>query len=218
MKFTHKPTFNISFVDFLFNLLIVFIAISIVAVLHMRPPTKKQDSPRKAELMIEIEWNNESNNDIDIWLNGPEFSKPLHYSNKEMPPFLLDRDDVGLNSDKFIMTDGEELSYVYINREVLTMRGWPKPGEYFANLHFYKKSDDVVEEVRLTISTLNPYKILARKTFKMDHHWQEIDAVSFEVTSDKKIKNVKTKHGLEYVLNHFIRNLTINRNNVPSAM
>jgi len=135
-----------------------------------------------------------------------------------MPPFLLDRDDVGLNSDKFIMTDGEELSYVYINREVLTMRGWPKPGEYFANLHFYKKSDDVVEEVRLTISTLNPYKILARKTFKMDHHWQEIDAVSFEVTSDKKIKNVKTKHGLEYVLNHFIRNLTINRNNVPSAM
>ena len=57
--------------DLLFNLLVGFVFLFIIAFLLINPPTKKEEAPKKAEYLIVIEWDTVSNDDVDLWVQDP---------------------------------------------------------------------------------------------------------------------------------------------------
>jgi hypothetical protein len=200
MRSSHQIKFDISFIDFLFQLLLAFVVIAIIAVIHMNPPTKKSDAPKKAEFIITVEWTKKSDNDVDVWLLSGHEKKsiPLHFRKKQMAPFFLDRDDTGRTIDSYKNADGS-IQVVDINREVITARGWPKDGEYFVNLHMYNKRVPTVEDVvTLSIIQLNPYRLIYERNVKLDKAWEEKDIVSFRIL-DKEIIEVQDDHKVFYV-------------------
>ena len=62
---------NLAFVDFLFILLLAFISMFILALILINPVTKKSEVERKAEFLITLEWDKESRDDVDIWVEDP---------------------------------------------------------------------------------------------------------------------------------------------------
>ncbi len=194
MNFSLKPRFELSFLDLLFNLMLIFIIIAIIAVIHMNPPTKKSIAPKKAEFLIIVEWNEKSNNDIDVWLPSSEMEGAVYFKSKNMSPFYLDRDDTGRNIDTYTDNEGNSFT-IDVNREVITARGWPKENEYYINLHFFGLRDKVIsEDVTISIVQLNPYYIVFKDTVSMNREWQEKDVVAFTIT-DERIHNFYKNHG-----------------------
>lgn len=203
MRFFFQTKFDISFLDFLFNLLTVFVIIAIIAVIHMNPPTKKADAPKKAEFLITVEWTKKSDNDIDVWLDDGEL-KPLSFRNKQKAPFFLDRDDTGTNIDSYITSTGE-IKSIPINREVITSRGWPENGVYYVNLHLYNKRDKEIDDsIEVTIVSLNPYKLIYNRTVTILNNWEEKDLVSFEIYNSQIIE-LTDDHKYFYVQDHLDR-------------
>ena len=59
---------NLAFNDLLFNVLIGFVMLFVIAFLLINPIAKKADIPVKAEFVIVLEWDNESHTDLDLWV------------------------------------------------------------------------------------------------------------------------------------------------------
>ena len=147
---------NLSFNDVLFNALLGFVVLFVLALLLINPITKKSDIPAKAEILIIVEWDNESPDDIDTWVQGPLMGAPISFQNKHSGSMHLDRDDLGRTSD-IMMIDGEKI-VIKVNREVVSMRGIAK-GDYYINIHVYNKPGNS-EPTKYTITLLdvNPYR------------------------------------------------------------
>jgi hypothetical protein len=147
---------NLSFNDVLFNALLGFVVLFVLALLLINPITKKSDIPAKAEIMIILEWDDDASDDIDIWIQGPLMGAPISFQNKHSGSMHLDRDDLGRSSDS-MMIDGKKI-VIRINREVVTMRGIIK-GDYYINIHVYNKSRDTSPtKYTVTLLDVNPYK------------------------------------------------------------
>ena len=67
-----RYTSNTAFLDLLFNVLLGFVVLFVIALLMINPITKKNDIPTKAEFMIIVEWPWDINADIDTWVRGPD--------------------------------------------------------------------------------------------------------------------------------------------------
>lgn len=145
---------NLTFNDMLFNVLLGFVVLFIIAFLLINPITKKQDIPAKAEAMIVMEWSNDSYSDIDLWLQRDR-DLPVGFNNKSGQGMNLERDDLGVSNDR-IRIDGIE-QIVKINREVINIRG-VVPGSFYPSVHAYswsEKGDDTLK-VKVTVIDINP--------------------------------------------------------------
>ena len=129
---------NLAFVDFLFILLLAFISMFILALILINPVTKKSEVERKAEFLITLEWDKESRDDVDIWVEDP-LGKVVSFRNKTVDVMHLDKDDLGQINDTIRFPDGST-QVIHLNREVVTLRGWVE-GEYTINAHMYNKRD-----------------------------------------------------------------------------
>lgn len=143
--------------DLLFNILIGFVLLFIIAFLMINPITKKSDVPSKSEIMIVLEWDKSSIDDIDLWVYNEGMGKnPLSFKNKNSGLWHLDRDDLGISNDKFLVDGIVKIHNV--NREVATMRGIQK-GDVHINIHVYtKKQTNVPVGFKLLVLDINPYK------------------------------------------------------------
>ena len=65
-KYSSYTSYN----DMLFNVLIGFVLLFILAFMLINPITKKADIPQKAEIMVVLDWNDESFDDVDLWIVG----------------------------------------------------------------------------------------------------------------------------------------------------
>jgi len=146
---------NLSFNDVLFNALLGFVVLFVLALLLINPITKKSDIPAKAEILIILEWADEASDDIDIWVQGP-MGAPISFQNKHSGNMHLDRDDLGRTSD-FMYVDGERIQ-INLNREVVSMRG-VAPGDYYINIHVYnKRGNSEPTKYTITLLDVNPYR------------------------------------------------------------
>ena len=64
-KEKYKST--IGFTDMLFNVLVGFAFLFIVAFLLIKPEQKKEDFERRAEFVVVMEWNHDQPDDIDLF-------------------------------------------------------------------------------------------------------------------------------------------------------
>ena len=65
----------------------------------INPITKKADIPQKAEIMVVLDWNDDSVDDVDLWIVGGSMVNPLSFQVKNADFWHLDRDDPGASTD-----------------------------------------------------------------------------------------------------------------------
>ena len=130
----NKYKSTIGFTDLLFNLLVGFVYLFIIAFILINPIQKKQDVPKKAEFMVVIEWPNKFNDDIDLWVKAPD-GKTVSFVKKENGIMNLEKDDLGVANDSTVDEYGQQ-KIIYINREVVTIRGILS-GQYQVAAHVY---------------------------------------------------------------------------------
>ena len=91
---------TIGFVDLLFNILVGFVFLFLVAFLLINPVAKKADIQKKAEIIITMTWEKNSLHDIDLWVMGPQGNK-VGFANKESGLLNLERDGLGVANDAY---------------------------------------------------------------------------------------------------------------------
>lgn len=180
---------QLAFNDMLFNVLLGFVVLFVIAFLLINPITKKQDIPAKAEHMIVIEWDNNSSVDVDMWLQHNNYP-PVGFSNKAGMGMNLERDDLGTDNDRITIDGVTEI--IRVNREVINIRGVIK-GLYYPAVHAYSWTPSQKEplEVTITVIDINPsyrevysYKV----TLTGRGHIQR--APGFEIDEDGKVPTV----------------------------
>jgi len=146
---------NLAFNDLLFNVLIGFVMLFVIAFLLINPIAKKADIPVKAEFIIVLEWDPQADDDLDLWVIRDD-DKAVGFSNREFAPLHLDRDDLGTSND-LIIVDGES-RIIRSNRETITVRGIV-PGNYYISVHAYSKKAITIPYT-VTVIKVNPFRQL----------------------------------------------------------
>ena len=205
---------TIGFTDLLFNILVGFAFLFIIAFLLIKPESKKKDFDRNAEFVIIMEWDKEAKGDIDLYVEDPLLAKCSF--RQTVANFMhLDKDDLGSVNDTVVNADGTT-STVQINREVITIRGIIA-GEYIINAHYYSERDySMVEQslemaaraskkkskevtVKIELHKVNPYTIMwaGEKTFR--GKGQEETFVRFRLDKDGEVLSPFTFEKKDFV-------------------
>jgi len=176
---------NTSFLDLLFNTLVGFVMLFIIAFLLISPIKKKKDIEQKAEYVITVTWPNGYNDDVDTWLQDPA-EKLMSFRSKEVGLMHLDRDDLGhLNDNQHVPGVGN-INYPY-NREITTIRGIMR-GEYVLNIHMYRKEGKEPVPVTVTLEKLNPtVKLIYSTTQILKVKWEEKTIIRFTLNQDGEV-------------------------------
>ena len=177
---------NTSFLDILFNTLVGFVLLFIIAFLLISPVKKKKEIEQKAEYVITVTWPGEFGDDIDSWLEDPT-GNIMYFRKKEIGLMHMDRDDLGkLNDQQFVPGIGM-VNYPY-NREITTIRGI-MPGEYVFNIHLYRKEPKSKSiPVTVILEKLNPkVKLLYSKVMTLTDYWEEKTIIRFVLNVDGEI-------------------------------
>ncbi len=176
---------NTSFLDLLFNILLVFVFLFIMALLLIVPIKRDASIETKAEFVVTLTWEDESKDDVDIWLEDPTGGK-MSFREKEVGLMHLDRDDLGKKKDVIELADGTIVEYLH-NQEIATIRGFI-PGEWILNIHMYNKRDSKPVLVEVKIDKLNPsVKTIVYKKYIIEEPWKEITVVRFVMTAGGEI-------------------------------
>jgi hypothetical protein len=173
---------TIAFIDLLFNILVGFVFLFLVAFLLINPVAKKDDIKAKAEFMITMEWPDPDINDMDLWMQDP-LGNRVGFRNKEAGLMNLDRDDLGKSNDT-VTVNGEEVS-VEGNKETVSIRGIV-PGEYLVSGHLYRVNEDLPKPipVRVEVIKINPYKIIYQQTIAFGGRGEAHNYYSFTVDAN----------------------------------
>jgi len=182
---------TIGFTDLLFNILVGFAFLFIIAFLLIKPEAKKEDFERRAEFVVVMEWDEDAHGDIDLYVEDPT-NKQVSFRYHNHNFMHLDKDDLGAMNDTVVNADGS-ISTVKINREVVTIRGIIK-GEYTVNGHYYSlRSYDKINPkkpvitVRVELHKVNPYSIMWVGEKEFTHRGQEETFLRFRLDKDGKI-------------------------------
>ena len=176
---------NTSFLDLLFNTLIGFVLLFIIAFLSINPKNKDADIKTKAEFVITVTWNVNSKDDVDTWLQDPA-GNVLHFRQKDIGLAHLDRDDLGIINDSITLKDGRIIEYPH-NQELTTIRGFVS-GEWVLNVHMYNKRDPDPTLVEIRMDKLNPrVETVFYKKVTMGQTWEEVTVTRFVMSEQGDI-------------------------------
>ena len=194
---------SLGFIDLLFNILLGFAFLFIIAFLLIKPEAKKKDFDRRAEFVIILEWDHDAPDDLDLYVQDPTNDK-VSFRLPIANYMHLDKDDLGKRNDTIINADGST-STVMINREVVTIRGI-MAGEYIINAHYYstrvyngsqlepdertidyRSKPQRALTVKIELHKVTPYKILWAGEKKFTHRGQEETFLRFRLDADGNI-------------------------------
>ena len=206
---------SLGFIDLLFNILLGFAFLFIIAFLLIKPEAKKKDFDRRAEFVIILEWDHEAPDDLDLYVQDPTNDK-VSFRLPIANYMHLDKDDLGMRNDTIINADGTT-STVKINREVVTIRGIIV-GEYIINAHYYStrvysgsqlEPDERTVDyrnkpqrdrtVKIELHKVTPYSVLWAGEKKFTHRGQEETFLRFVLDGDGNIVPPFTFEPKEFV-------------------
>ncbi len=187
-----KPSgLPVAFGDTVLNTALAFIALFVLAVLLIAPKKVEAEGKvtPKAEFLIVLDWPSGSLSDIDLHVKGPD-GKVVFFGNRETALMFLDRDQLGAVNNTVVMPDGEQKS-VNDRREIITIRT-VMPGEIIVNAHYYsQRSGDVAPvPVKLTVTKLNPFKIITVAEAVLEEKGQEITLANFVLDEAGRVTSV----------------------------
>ena len=141
-----------AFTDLLFNALLGFAMMFIIAFMLINEPEKKGEIESKAEILITVRWPDDHPDDVDALIEGPQ-GEVVWYHNRDSGLMHLDRDDRGLLADTVTM-DGKKVVNP-LNQETVTVRAL-QSGEYVVNLLHYQSNYREPLPVTVKVEKLNP--------------------------------------------------------------
>ena len=175
-----------AFLDLLFNSLIGFVALFFLAYMLINPEQKESKNVEaKAEFIITVDWPQEYDDDIDVYVEDPE-GHLVSFRRREDGLMHLDRDDLGHRNDT-IETQFGTVKYGE-NREIVTIRGII-PGEYVVNIHAYKKEGSEPIPVTVVLDKINPFSTVVREVVEIRITGDEKTAFRFVLDKDGDIKS-----------------------------
>ncbi|MEQ8428227.1 MAG: hypothetical protein RLT87_04985 [Gammaproteobacteria bacterium] len=175
------------FTDLLFNALLGFTFLFLVAIMFMNPEAKSGIIDPKAEYILTVTWEDFSPDDIDVWVEDPE-GQIVWFRTPEAGLLHLDRDDRGLVNDT-ITINGEEVENP-LNQEVVTLRGVVK-GEYIVNLHYYATETEKPVDVNVRLAKVNPkLEVVYYGTVTLEKKGDEKTAVRFSIGRDGEVYGI----------------------------
>ncbi len=190
------------FIDLLFNTLMGFSFLFLVALLFINPKADKAKVDKQAEYIITATWPKNLADDIDLWMRGPT-GRTVSYLAKEAGWLNLERDDRGELNDT-LMIDGKKEIHP-INQEVITIRK-RFAGEYIINLYYYTEKSKKPVPVDIRIDRINPkYETVYRSTINLKNQDEEMTAVRFTIKEDGSVHNINklpatlTPYALEHI-------------------
>lgn len=181
---------SIGFTDLLFNLVIGFVYLFVIAFILINPITKKGDVPKKADYIIVLEWDHYLNDDVDLWVQDPA-GNTVAFVSKQAGLMHLEKDDLGYSSDSY-RNEAKEVEVINLNREVVTLRGII-PGEYKVMAHVYNKlytvhngtpTKDLPGTLTIQVIQINPYNEVFISRFPYGEVGQEISLLRFTLSAD----------------------------------
>ena len=182
----NRNTFD-PFTDLLFNALLGFTFLFLVAILFMNPVSKSGIVSPKAEYIVTVNWPDNNPDDIDIWVEDP-VGNLIWFRNREAGLVHLDRDDRGIINDQIEM-NGQTVE-TSLNQEVVTIRG-RVTGEYVINLHYYESKTNLPVKASVEVAKINPaVEIIYYGETVLKEKGVEETAVRFSIADDGSVNNV----------------------------
>jgi len=182
----HQTSFD-PFTDLLFNALLGFTFLFLLAIMFMNPVSKSGIVKPKAEYIVTVNWPDDNPDDIDIWVEDPA-GNLIWFRNREAGLVHLDRDDRGLINDR-IELNGETVE-TSLNQEVVTIRG-RVVGEYVVNLHYYESKTASPVKATVEIAKINPdLKIVYYGETVLKEKGNEETAVRFTIEEDGEVTGI----------------------------
>jgi hypothetical protein len=189
MDSADKYKSTIAFIDILFNILIGFVFLFLIAFLLINPITKKNDIISPAEFLIVLNWPAHFDDDVDLWMRGPN-GETVGFRSREVGIFHLERDDLGFSNDK-VIHHGNVIA-VKKNQETVAIRGI-YPGEYIISVMYYAAYADKNKIIPFTVDVIkvNPYSIAYTQNQKLTEVGQTINVVSFRIDERGFVKDLR---------------------------
>lgn len=161
--------FTYSYRDFLWALVVVFIAIVVVA--QREKPIKP--TPSQGRTIFTLHWDRSADADVDLWVKSPGDATPVGYSRPTGKSCDLVRDDLGRSLDPSSR-----------NEEMTICRYAPAIGEWVVNVMLYHTygSRDIAATVSVLSRIKGYYERVLRKRVKLHYNGQQITLFRFRLT------------------------------------
>jgi len=181
----------VAFTDLLFNIVVGLAFLFLLAFILMNPIAKDKDIEEKSDFIIILEWNDESGDDIDLWVRDPK-GQILSFRNRGVGFMHLDRDDLGLSNDT--VKENGRVTHILRNKEVISLRGF-HPGKYLVNVHVYNKKPWVdgtnhPSNIKVELVKLNPYNEITQAQFVGKRRGEEFTAFHFTLDEEGEVTEI----------------------------
>lgn len=180
--------FGTSIGDLTMLMAFCFFIMFMLTLVLINPVTKKTgDVELKAEIMVTVEWPNNSTADVDTLFRTP--SKEIVFFRHPNGKFVsLDRDDRGIVSDAIKLKDGTS-QYIYENWEHVFVRK-KAPGRYDVSVYLFRQNGDTQTPVTVKVVQLNPYQIIYSTTVVLTYEREEQSIVQFEIDGGGNVVSI----------------------------
>jgi hypothetical protein len=178
---------GVAFTDLLFNALLGFVVMFVLAFLLINPVARTGAVDPKAEFLITLIWPDGRPEDVDLYVEDP-VANLVWFRQREAGLMHLDRDDLGQHND-LIEVAGRRIVNP-LNQEVVSIRGIV-PGEFVVNIHLYREHGGSAVPATVKVEKLNPkVELVFYGTVMLMAQGDERTAVRFAVGTDGRVRDV----------------------------
>jgi hypothetical protein len=180
-------TIGVGFTDLLFNALLGFVVMFVLAFLLINPVAKTGAVDPKAEFLITLSWPDGRREDVDLYVADPA-GNLVWFRQREAGLMHLDRDDLGQRND-LIEVAGRQIANP-LNQEIVSIRG-VLPGEFVVNVHLYREHGGGAVPATIKVEKLNPkVELVFYGAVTLAEQGDEATAVRFAIGTDGRVRDV----------------------------
>lgn len=178
---------GVAFTDLLFNALLGFVVMFVLAFLLINPVARTGAVDPKAEFLITLTWPDGRPEDVDLYVEDP-VANLVWFRQREAGLMHLDPDDLGQRND-LIEVAGRRIVNP-LNQEVVSIPGIV-PGEFVVNIHLYREHDGSAIPATVKVEKLNPrVELVFYGAVMLLAQGDERTAVRFAVGTDGRVRDV----------------------------
>jgi hypothetical protein len=182
-----RSAVGLGFTDLLFNALLGFVVMFVLAFLLINPIARTGAVDPKAEFLITLTWPDGRPEDVDLYVADPA-ANLVWFRQREAGLMHLDRDDLGQRNDS-IEVAGRRIANP-LNQEIVSIRGIV-PGEFVVNVHLYREHGGSAVPATVKVEKLNPkVELVFYGSVALVARGDERTAVRFAVGADGRVRDV----------------------------